>query len=259
MGELIDLCVIRRERAAKQIFSQLGGLYTEASNVIEEYARLMQHNPKNAIERLPEFIKKALDVNPEPAYAAMAGGPNQDWTGPLLDLIGSIYPTLSREQREFALKKVFCFLDFQNYDNAQWQVEKIQEPWLVGDILVTRPLYNPGWKSYAELLQQHRTWDTLSEHLPLDTNRFLLTIPLIQPSYSSLEVRTNFYRKLPTLLDRAQDAIAALFYESASYHTQKENTPFEETLQRKISCVDPLLHDSLCKKLEEKKWIKLER
>src|SRR3989338_7993034 len=115
MGDLLDFEKAYHERAVSKLMNQLGTMYQQANGVANDYYQLMLENPEEAIQRLPEFIERARDINPVRAYEAMAGGPNQDWIGPLFNIVGTIYPELDRTAREQGLRQCMNFLDGLNY------------------------------------------------------------------------------------------------------------------------------------------------
>ena len=61
------------------------------------------------LERKELFVTSKV-WNTERGYESIAGGPNQDWIAPLIDIIGIVYPDLPREQRKKALIYIIRFL-----------------------------------------------------------------------------------------------------------------------------------------------------
>lgn len=239
MADLLDFCAAQRKQSVHRIISEIGTIYGKAAENIEAYRLLIQEDPAKAIEQLPDFIDQARNANPERAYEAMAGGPNQDFVAPLINAVGPLYPALPREARLPLLRKIFNYLDSLNYFNAQDHVELIHEPWLVGDILTTRPLYSPGYKTHADFLEKNRNWQEVAAQVDKSRSKFFFSLALIQPKISSLEVRTRFYEQFPVLLDRTLDAVAGFIIEHARNRSQRENLDLEQEIARKFTRYDP--------------------
>ena len=257
MGEVIDFTEQKFKRQAKKFVEQISSLYDMASELSEEYSQLLSQDPKKSIEMLPIFIKRLREVNPEPGMEALSGGPNQDWIAPLFNVLGGIYPFIERDARKEGLIQCLNYLDGLRYDYSQNHVELIHEPWLVGDILVNRNLYWCGFKRPTEILAKSRTWkDFLKNKGESD---FFLTLAITCPEYSSLEVRKNFYKEFPEMLDRTEDGIAALTYENSENESKKTGEDIQLLIDRRMIKYDPLLHNDIRRKIEERKWIKLEK
>ena len=73
-----------------------------------------------------------------------------------------------------------------------------------------------------------------------------------------MEIRTKFYKEFPNLIDRAQDAIAALTFNHAQNANKRDGTPVEEYIDESLSKYDPILHNKIRKKMGEKKWIRID-
>lgn len=257
MGDLLDFEKASRERMIGKLVSQCGMMYQQAGVVVDEYLTLMSQNPKEAIRRMPKFIDRVRDVNPVRAYEAMAGGPNQDWTGPLLDTLGIVYPQLEKDTREEGLRQCLNFLDGLNYVNSQDNVALINEPWLASDIVITRPLYWCGYKQYCDLAEQNKSWKDFSEKMNSARSAFWLAMAVTHPEYASLEVRDKFYKQFPTLMDRTKDAIAAMVAVYGGRKAKREGFELAGCIDERLAKHDPMLHDKIRVKIEEKKWVLL--
>ncbi len=219
----------------------------------------MIEDPSDAIKRLPDFLNKARNINPERSFVeAVAGGPNHDWTAPMLDIIGMVYPSMDKELRKKGLLQCLGFLDMLNYFNSQDNVELINEPWLAADIVINRPLYWCGYGQYCNLLSHNKRWEEVSEKRISARSEFWLSIAVSRPKYSSLEVRMKYYKEYPDIMDRTMDAIAGISYTHAVHANQNENIAIEDYIKKSLSKYDPLLHESIREKMKEKKWIELE-
>lgn len=251
MVEIIDFKEVSRKRLVDKLVFTLGFMYDEAEEIANSYYELMIENPLVAIEKLPNFIRQARNIN-SVLGEAYAGGPNHDWTGPMLNILGIMYPLLERDARKEGLLKCLNFLEGIRYDYSQNNVELIDEPWLVADIVINRPLYWCGYKEYIILLEKNPKWVDFSQHIDSAKSDFWLTLAITRPKYSSLEIRANFYRQFSDLIDRTEDAIAAIIFNYAQQESQKE-----EYIEENLLKYDAFLHKDIRKKIEEKKWIKL--
>ena len=247
-----------RERIIEGLIEQIGNKNRQASDVVDSFYTLMMDDPISAINKLTSYIEQARDVNENRAFVeAIAGGPNHDWTGPILDIFGIAYPSLKREARTKGLEKILNFLDGLNYFNSQSNVELINEPWLVADIVINRSLYWCGYEEYTKLLRSNRTWRELEPHMKSIRSAFWFAIAVTRPKYSSLELRTAFYKEFPTLIDRTKDAIAAITFNHAQDTNKRDGTIVEDYIQKSLSKYDPLLNNDIRSKMEEKKWIRM--
>ncbi len=257
MGDLLDFEKAYRERMVSKLMNQLGTMYQQANGVANDYYQLILKNPEEAIQRLPEFIERARDINPVRAYEAMAGGPNHDWTGPMLDILGIVYPELEKDAREKGLRQCMNFLDGLNSFYSQNHVELINDPWLASDIVITRPLYWCGYKQYCDLAEQNKSWKDFSEKMNSARSAFWLAMAITHPEYASLEVRKNFHETFPTLMDRTKDAIAAMVAVYGGRKAEREGLELADCIEERLAKHDPMLYDNIRAKIEEKKWILL--
>ena len=115
MGVLLDFEKPFRERMVGKLAAQLGTMYQQAGKIAAEYQQLMLEQPEEAITKLPQFIDRARCINNNKSYEAYTGGPNHDWTGLMLDVLGTVYPELERRAREKGLKQCLKFLDELSY------------------------------------------------------------------------------------------------------------------------------------------------
>ncbi len=255
MGMIIDFEEKVREKKFAVVLGTISGLYGQADSIASEYFELMDKNQTQAIEQLPVFMERVRDVNPVRAYESFAGGPNHDWTGPLLNILGVVYPELEKDVRERGLRKCLNFLDGLRYDYAQNQVEVINEPWLAADIVITRPLYWCGYKEYCDLATQHKSWKDFSVNMKGARSPFWLAMAVSNPEYTSLEVRHHFYQQFPQLMDRTRDAIAAMAAVYGGRKAEKKSLDVNECIEYYFEKFDPLLHDDIRAKIKEEKWI----
>lgn len=249
------------ERLRRKTFSdainEMGGMYEQASEIYGEYLHLMQQNQIEAVKRLLEFVGKSRRIN-NLAYEGWAGGPNQDWIAPLFNVLGAVYPDLSKEARRMGLERIMNYLDGLRYDYSQNHVELIDDSWLFADIVGNRPLYFPGVESYANLFEKHKTWAELSANLKYIKSPFLFSLTITLPEYTSLDIRTNFYKRFPDSVDRTADGIVARIALIGIQHKKLEGEKLCEYVEIHFKDYDPLIHDKLRAKFKEEKWVALD-
>lgn len=206
---------------------------------------------------MPSFLDQVRGINGSRWCESIAGGPNTDFTVPILGIIGAMYPYLENDQQREGLVRCLDYLDGINCLYSQNHVQRIDEPWLVRDIIISRPAYWCGYEQYTALLKEHPAWADFSKRIDTADSEFWLAIAVTRHKYSSLEVRTRFYKNFPELTDRTLDAIAGItFEESRRCHEGCKKT-LEEDIADSMAMYDPLLHRDIYQKMGEKNWILL--
>ena len=254
MGNVLSF----RDGRTKRVINQIGRMYNKANNLTQEYYQLMLNDPDKGIEELPNFLRGVRKINPEPALESMAGGPNHDWTGPMLNIIGIVYPILKIENREKALVKCLDFLDGLRYDYSQNHVELINEPLLIRDIIISRTIYWPGYQIYIDQLDKNKTWKDFKPYLEKTKSEFFLAYAVTKHEHSSIEVRTKFYKTFPDLMIRTKQAIGGIIYDEAKRYHEKDKITIEKYIDDTIIKYDPLLHNDIRKSMLEEDWIKID-
>ncbi len=262
MGNILDFESAHKEakrtEAVERVMGQMLATEDKAGAVIQGYRELVAKDAFAAILKLPEYIQKARNVNPAPHLEAMCGGPNQDWVGPILSSIGDVYSYFEVPERTQILRLCMNYLDGLRYDYSQNHVELIDDPWLVSDIMVTRPLYWPGFQQYTNMLERHRTWKEIKGKMSEVRSAFWMAMAVSWKDVPSEGVRRNFHRTFPTLMDRTADGIAAITAEHAASEAKKEGSDWEHNIQERLFKYDPKLVPKILKKIKERKWIKLD-
>lgn len=262
MSELLSFEEGVKKRWVKHVMNGLDAAYEKAGENADSFRQLLLDNPGEGIAQFPTFLRKARDINPNAAFVeAVAGGPNHDWTAPIIDSVGIIYPELSVENRTRSLQMIMSYLDSLRYDYSQNHVERLNEPWLVGDITInsTNMFYWPGITQYSELLSQYATWEELHPHLHEVRSAFFMAFTVSKRKYTNNHIRQNFYHTFPSLTDRTQDAIAAIIYVRAQNAFLLEGTPIQEYVESKLFGYDPAIAPLIMRKIDERKWIDLDR
>ncbi len=244
----------------ESVLRDIAKLDEQGKAIGREYAQLMYDNPMHALRQFPQFMQRTREVN-TPFGEAAAGGPNHSWTGPMLNTLGTVYPSLDHSKREQGLRYCLRFLDGLNYMHSQNQVEVIQEPWLAADIVISRSIYFPGYDYYCKMAAQHKTWKDFLPQIDSESTRspFWLAMAVTDPRYTSLDVRTHFYKQFPMLMDHTKDGIAAMVAVYGGRKAEREGLKREDCIrERLVKLHDPLLHEEIYAKIKEEKWVCVE-
>ena len=269
MARIIDFRT-GRERKASEILgeetdrlsgllSQFSGLYSKADGIAEQYALEMKQDPERALEKFHEAMEAVRNVNPNRAFAeAACRGPNQDWTAPILNAVGLMYPSLDRDLRQKALAKGIGFLDGLNSTVSQDNIEQVNEPWLAADILINRPYYWPGFQWYIDFFAKNKSWDDVARESEKVRSDFWMVFTALRPKYSTLPLRQKIYSSFPGVVDRTLDAIAALIHDHSEHDSRKGYRPYEDGVKGRLAKYDPQFHAAINEKIAEAKWIRLD-
>lgn len=106
--------------------------------------RLMEDN---------HFRGNALERN-------LAGGAPEEISWGLYNVIGEIYPSLTREQKNLAISQTLAIMDRQSYKiingmDGVGYTTGIREPFYLGEIVTVRTLYWPGLDEGRHIIKQH--------------------------------------------------------------------------------------------------------
>lgn len=235
----------------------------------DTFQELANSDPEKAIQEFSKFLESALSLGNNFFKGYMCGGPAPEASVPLLNTIGSFYPSLKRDLRKIALKKSLNFLDGLNYLNSQNNVECIHEPWLVGDIIINRWLYWSGFQEYVDKLKNKVIWEDLKgelireegdkEILDVKSN-FWFAYTLTTKKYGKEEIRDKFAEFFPEIMDRTLDTVAADIAYKAAYFSINKNqdgklVPYREGIEKRLNRYAKKYKSKLISKINEKKWI----
>ena len=235
----------------------------------EPFVELAQEDPAQAIKEFPKTLERVLGAGNNFFKGIMCGGPHPAATVPLLNAIGGVYADVPREVRLSGLHQVFGFLDGLNYLNAQDNVELIQEPWLVGDILVNCSLYWPGFKPYVDRLEGVVTWDGFeqeflkqhdedSRYLDAPSTFWLAYAVARKDCSGSSEVRQVFSEVFPEVMDRTKDVAAALVADHSLLDelNPEKGIPYEQGVGERLGGeYEDSWHEDLVRRIGEEKWM----
>ncbi|MEM4282136.1 MAG: hypothetical protein QW559_02310 [Candidatus Woesearchaeota archaeon] len=178
-----------------------------------------------------------------------------------LEDISLFYPCLCENLREYALIKSVSLLDMLDSSAAKSKVAAIHEPWFAADIVINRPEYDPGFEEYAKKLETVRNWNEF-EKLFVKNGKlevkspFWLAYTISKQYLCDREIREEFERRWPLLVERTKDAVAALLHYEALKGMEKNNgKSYEQSLESKLQIYPSEWYDQLKQKVQEKKWI----
>ncbi len=211
---------------AKLFFQHVSLVYKHlGEHAFEPFVELAHTDPERAIREFPQYLEKVLSSGNNLFRGMMCGGPAPEATAPLLNILGSFYPKLPKPVREQGLKQALNFLNGLNYSNSQDNVALIQEPWLVGDIVINMPLYWSGYDEYRKL-GEVQTWEDFERNFisEKDGQAYLNARSFAWLSYALSRVefapqadraRRVFAEIFTDEVDRTKDFIAGLIHEHA--------------------------------------------
>ena len=244
-------------RLQKKVQTFFETLRSQAGETFCQFDQLMQEDPKKAMEALPSFLDSVRAKSGDRWIESLAGGPNHDVTVPLLNIVGAVYLDLDRETRTAGLRQCLSYLDGINCMYSADHVGRIDAPLLVGDIIINRPPYWAGYQEYAKALEHIKEWKNFQPLIENAKSEFWLTLSVFRQKYTSLEIRTRYFQHYPSLVDRSLDALAGILFEESSRCHENDGKTLQEDLDESFAMYDPVLHDRLHRKMEEKKWIKV--
>jgi hypothetical protein len=242
--------------------------YDNAKEIEVEFRTLVENDFEKGLDEFFKYLNKARDLNPNRSYAeAMAGGPNHDWTGPIISALGDIYPKLDKEKRLLALQRVLGFFDRLNYMYVHNHMDFIDDPWLVMDITNKRPIYWCGYAAYKDAIDKMGSWDEFENkyiekiddiyRLNKDAvkSACFLTMAVCSPSNPKQEFKERYNLLFPELVDRTKDVLACRAYFRAKYESEKEGADFDEALDQGLMRYGEDWYDDLKNKIEEQNWL----
>jgi len=116
-------------------------------DVVKELEKLLKENPNSGVTKIAETYKAAVDkhYHGDTAYLSSIGGPCEGSVIPVYEVVGNIYPNLTREQKDEALKQFIQVWDRIRVDQVQrTHTAFINEPLLSADIYIAGRNYWPG-------------------------------------------------------------------------------------------------------------------
>ena len=101
-----------------KIAIELKGFNAQATSTASFYHDLAKTSPTTALQRFSSALEVVRNANPNRALVeAIATGPNPDWTGPMLKIMGHIYPNLDKNPVIKLINLVSQGIKFTNIKN----------------------------------------------------------------------------------------------------------------------------------------------
>jgi len=199
---------------------------------------------------------------------ALVGGPSEHVSWPIYNAVGAVYPHLTREQKDGALKSLLNIFDRMNYGivngaRGVGHTTGIREPLLVADISIANWRYWPGLDEAGPLVQRYETFEKFHEEL-IDINNGLFKTDMVSSdflvAYAALRKdKSRFAERYveflevenPAFLDRAMRGMVAIRFGALA--TGQEN------VEKGTSRLKELLPEPLHGRIEplrlEREWV----
>lgn len=145
---------------------------------VDPWKEKLMDCPDESIEKIVDIYNKGLDdaytdsegKNNRAFIEAYAGGPAEHVPWAVYNAVGSIYPYLSREQKDKALRKLFNIWDginwaYVNGERSVGHTTGIREPLLLADIEIARRIYWPGLDEARFVLSKFDNFKSLKENI----------------------------------------------------------------------------------------------
>ncbi|MBN1645801.1 hypothetical protein JW868_02060 [Candidatus Woesearchaeota archaeon] len=153
---------------------------------VEQVRQALLHDPNKGIRMIVGAYERGLDQaytteehgNTRCLIEAIAGGPLETIPWAVYNAVGAVYPYLTREQKDNALREILRILDRRNYlevnggHGGYGHTPGIREPLLLSDIAVVRPLYWPGLFEEDHLFRDNPTWADWKANVMLENGMF---------------------------------------------------------------------------------------
>ncbi len=143
-------------------------------------AALLEKNPDEGIKQ----IRKAYDSGLDYAYTsngknnrafveAIAGGPHEAVPAAVYNVVGKVYPRLTKEQKYAALEKIIGIMDGFNSEDVQTShTSNIHEPLLLSDIVIARWIYWPGLYEGKQLIKKYGEYSRFEKEMMDESGLF---------------------------------------------------------------------------------------
>ena len=231
-------------------------------------AEMLMDDPDKGIDLIVKTYNKGLDdaytdergVNNRALVQAECGGPHEAVPWAVYNAVGAVYPYLSREQKNRALKEIiFGILDLRNYIEVNCvHTPGIREPLLLSDIYIARPLYWPGlhdeerlWKDKTCFCDfQAETMDEDGMFYPTRVKSdFLVAHALLRKDFTSFGEE---YAKAanPAFLERVLKGIVAMRFGRA-----KNQNEVRKGTKRLKELLPKIVHDRIAEYKKQKDWV----
>lgn len=246
------------EQDIRKVFNRMSVMKAHLNeHGIEPFYELAKSNPEKAVDEFPKTLDNILQAGSGFFSGKMCGGPYPGATISMLNVLGGIYPNVSKELREKVLEKAMNFLDGQNYPLSQENVGGIDEPWLVRDIILTRPLYWPGYGDYAGKLKNCETWEDVDLSFINIDSPFWLAYTISHNEHSTPQIKDAFSANFPEVMDRTKDTIACWKAGDAACQHLFYKKEYLPVLYSELAKFPEEWREDLIERINKKDWIML--
>lgn len=223
----------------------------------EEGVKLIGSAYCSAVNEAYEDKEHGIDVG---YTLALVGGPSEHVSWPIYNAVGAVYPSLSRDYKDAALKQLLEIFDGMNYGivngaRGVGHTTGIREPLLVADISIAEWLYWPGLDDVGPLVKKYKTFEQFHDEL-IDINNglfrtdrvnsdFLTAYVALRKDYTKFGERYVEFLEVENsaFLDRVMMAIVGIRFGSLADETQ-------EGIEKGTRRLKELLPESLHEKIE---------
>ncbi len=251
-----------RERQVNSIMNSFSDIYDAARDVAQEYHELMERDPTTALGQLGLYLSRVrVATTPEgmsTSYIdAISGGPNQDFTAPIIDIAASRYAEASKETRLEVLNTQLAFLDRMNNIYAARHVGYVQDPTLLGDIINNRSLYWPFLDAELDFLESQPTERQFYEFSDRCRSIGLLGYAIVATDSASLPLRHLFRESSPQLLNGVLNMAAGRIFHRAARAAHEDGIPIIDEIEKRLQegTFDPQYHEVIRQKIADANWV----
>lgn len=251
-----------RERQVGSIMDGFSNMYAAAADVAQEYFELMEKDTATALGQLGLYLAKVRKVTAPEGMSvsyldAISGGPNQDYTAPIINIAASHYAEAPKETRLEVLSTQLAFLDRMNNIYAARHVGYVQDPTLLGDIINNRSLYWPFLDEELDFLESQPNEQQFREFADKCRSVGLLGYAIVATDSASLPIRHAFRENSPQLLDGVLDMAAGRVFHRGAQAAHEDNTSIIDEIEKRLQggTFDPQYHEVIRQKIADANWV----
>jgi hypothetical protein len=261
-SNIISLDQKIRERQLNSIMNGFSDMNDAANDVAQEYYELMERDTITALGQLGLYLARVRKATtPEGMSSsyidAISGGPNQNYTAPIIDIAASHYAEVSKETRLEVLNTQLAFLDRMNNIYAARHVGYVQDPTLLADIINNRRLYWPFLDVELDFLESQPNERQFYEFTDKCRSIGLLGYAIIATDSASLPIRRLFREGSPQLLDGVLNMAAGRVFHRAAQATHEDGTAIVDEIEKRLQqgTFDLQYHDVIRQKIADANWV----
>jgi hypothetical protein len=150
-------------------------------DTIDKFRDLIRDAPTLALKDLPATYRLMEEnhFGGNSQIRNLAGGLPGWVSCALYNAVGEVYPSLTREEKNLALRQTFAIMDKWNYlivngGEGDGHTTSIREPFYLGEICTVKRLYWPGLDEGRHIIKQHDgDFDRISAYLITEDGKFM--------------------------------------------------------------------------------------